>query len=179
MCDCGLRIKTSFLANAEHLPTGLGVMLETIRESGRYNMLTEFQKAFLEAICLGVYLGQLTSAEVNNIVANEMEVMVEYITANLYQCPKYNRLVKATAQALPFSNAYERKINAYHNNGALYIQSVPKVAQQQIPALDLCVEKALKACLKKGKFARDVVGIEAAQTTNETQLRLIGAQLWI
>jgi hypothetical protein len=147
------------------MPTGLGLMLETIRTTGLHNMITEFDKAFVEAICLGVYLGQLTHKDVTNTISKSRDIAREYWS--VYHCKVYYEHVTTMAPAIPYSNLYEKTFKSK------IVEPATKVS-----TIELCIEKALKACLKKGQFARDVAELDQAQTIDENELRLIGAQLW-
>ncbi len=144
------------------LPNSLGVLLEFVRQSGKYNMLVDFGKALFLACQVGLYLGQIGN-EWMKITDNYREVFTEY--NHVYFDKRYLSSVVDMVKGLPYSLEYQNACEVYEKK------------YNPLTTSKMLIEKVSDTYLKLGKQERDN-GNMKVQTTDKTDLIMVGMQIF-
>jgi hypothetical protein len=124
-------------------PTQL--MLECVRQSGRWNMFTEWKRACLSAFALSVYLGQ---------PLGEQSVRLDFQDySRAYEDPGFAKRVAEQAAGLPCSPAYARCLK-----GAGGFDKKADLGREQPCDFKALIREAEEACVRWAREARDVEG---------------------
>jgi hypothetical protein len=142
------RIREESSAIPLETPTTAAVMLECVRQSGRWNMFTEWRRACLSAFALGVYLGQPLGHQ-KCVRLSQAEFMAAYEDKN------YVKRVADHVAGMPCSPAYERAAK----KGGFEEASLGKEQPCDFKAL---IREAEEACIRWAREARDVEGEKIA-----------------
>jgi hypothetical protein len=127
----------------DQTPTLAAVMLECVRQSGRWNMITEWKRACLSAFALSVYLGQPLDDRCVRLSLDE------FMAA--YEDKSYAKRVADHVAGLPCSPAYKRALK----KGGFAETDLGKEQPRDFKAL---IREAEEACIRWAREARDVEG---------------------
>lgn len=117
------------LVLADGTPTRAGLLLECVRQSGCCNMITEWKRACLSALALGVYLGQPIHVDTVRLSFED------YVAA--HKNVEYSRRVRHQAEGMPGSSAYAEMVQREVNFKALVHEAEDACRRWALEARDM------------------------------------------
>jgi hypothetical protein len=121
------------------------LMLECVRQSGRWNMFTDWKRACLSAFALSVYLGQPLGEQSVHLEFNEF--------MRAYEDKAYAKRVADQVAGLPCSPTYVRCLK-----GEAGFKKKTDLGKTQPCDFKALIREAEEACIRWAREARDVGG---------------------
>lgn len=156
--------------------------LSTVRLSSLYNMATDKTKAWVAAMCVLALWDQ--SEQVDWMVNMDKEQQNLIYSLWMGMPREMHDLHLNLAKDMPFGGKYLQLVKKYKNQGWTQsdeIQQYMKYMQRhKMNWAEALVRTAIKSCLDKGEWSRDVVELERLSGVfDENMLRTVGAQLLV